>query len=198
MAIEIHPLSKSNFLDYERLTTLDKEKPCYCSWWHIKPRPMDQYDKEKKTEPKKFRDCVFAKVDSGFHVGVLAYENGKLVAWISVGPVNEFYWAFKRAAQLQEKAYNTAAIMCFNTAPEFRGVGKTPAVLRALSDYGKQLGWSGIESYPFDAAAIGKHGSTILWPGTHEEYLAADYTRLDKHWLSSDEYPRSIFYKEIV
>ena len=48
MAIEIEALTESNFSDYEYVTSLDKDKPCYCSWWHIKPESIEKYDEEKK------------------------------------------------------------------------------------------------------------------------------------------------------
>lgn len=68
MAIEIQKLCDDNFHDYELVTTLDKDKPCYFSWWHIKPTSMQAYDEEKKVNPTKFRECVRTKMNTGFHV----------------------------------------------------------------------------------------------------------------------------------
>lgn len=115
------------------------------------------------------------------------------MAWISVGPLPEFYWAWKRTADLGRSAGETAAIMCFNTFPDFRGKGRTAEVLRALTSYGKSLGWKNIEGYPFDESAIKAHGNAILWPGVADEFIAAGFTRVDSHWLSSDQAERSIF-----
>lgn len=197
MSIEIQQLSDDNFHDYEFVTTLDKEKPCYCSWWHIKPSSMQAYDEEKKTNPTKFRECVRTKLKTGFHVGVIAYENNKPMAWIAIGPIPEFYWAWKRVAMIGEKAGTTAAIMCFNTFPEFRGKGRTVEILQALENYGKSKGWDGIEGYPFDESAIAKHGSAILWPGLTQEFIGAGYARIRTHWLNSDQAERSIFYRAL-
>jgi len=197
VAIEIQQLSDGNFHDYEFVTTLDKTKPCYCSWWHIKPDSIQKYDEEKKANPTKFRECVRTKLKTGFHVGVLAYENGVPMAWIAVGPLPEFYWAWKRVASIGESAAHTAAIMCFNTFPEFRGRGRTPEVLDALATYGKKLGWQAIEGYPFDASAIQRHGVAVLWPGLTEEFEVAGYTKLEPHWLSSEEAARSIYVRSL-
>lgn len=197
MAIEIQQLSDDNFADYEFVTTLDKEKPCYCSWWHIKPTSMQAYDEEKKANPTKFRECVRAKLKTGFHVGVIAYEDKKPVAWVALGPLPEFYWAWKRVAALGEAAGSIAAIMCFNTFPEFRGKGKAPEVLRALGEYGKSKGWVGIEGYPFDESAVQKHGTAILWPGLTQEFLDAGYKRSGAHWLSGEQAERSIFFQSL-
>jgi hypothetical protein len=193
MAIVIRQLSDENFHDYEFVTTLDKEKPCYCSWWHIKPTSMEAYDEEKKKNPEKFLECVRTKLKTGFHVGVLAYEGQKPVAWIAVGPLPEFYWAWRRTAEIGTEAGKIAAIMCFNTFPDFRDQNRTAEVLNSLVDYGRSLGWKNIEGYPFDASAISKHGDAILWPGLVQEFIDAGYARIGAHWLSSDQAERSIF-----
>lgn len=198
MAIEIKQLSDQTFADYEMVTTLDKDKPCYCSWWHIKPTSMQEYDEEKKNNPTKFRECVRTKMNTGFHLGVIAYENNEPVAWIAVGPLPEFYWAWKRVATIGEKAGTTAAIVCFNTFPKFRGQGKTAEVLQALAEYGKKKGWTAIEGYPFDDSAVAKHGNVILWPGLTSEFIEAGYERIGPHWLSSDQAERSIFLQSLA
>ncbi|USN48510.1 MAG: hypothetical protein H6626_05305 [Pseudobdellovibrionaceae bacterium] len=197
MGIEIKRLDKNNFSDYETVTTLDKEKPCYCSWWHIKPESMEKYDEEKKKNPEKFRNCILSKVENGFHVGVIAYENDDPIAWISVGPIPQFFWAWKRILKLGEKAESTAGIMCFNTFPKHRGQNRTVEILKALSDYGRKLGWSGIEGYPFDKTALEKHGDAVLWPGLTEEFIDSGFERLEDHWLSTPEASRSIYYKSL-
>lgn len=195
MTIEIQKLSESNFADYVYVTTLDKEKPCYCSWWHLKPESIEKYDEEKRNNPQKFMDCIKSKLDTGFHVGVLAYENKEPVAWIAIGVLPEFYWAWKRVSSLGEKAQSIAGIMCFNTFPKFRGLQKTKDVLIALENYGRSLGWSAIEGYPFDDSARRAHGSAVLWPGLTEEFVEAGYRRLASHWLSNETAERSIFCK---
>lgn len=197
MTIELRQLSTSTFSDFEAATTLDKSKPCYCSWWHIKPQTEEAYDDEKRKGTNKFRDCMEAKMNTGFHMGVMAYENGEPIAWVAVGPLPEFYWAWKRVAALGASAEKTAAIMCFNTVPKHRGKQKTVPVLEALVDYGRQQGWTGIEAYPFDDVAIAKQGAAILWPGRPEEFLDAGYNRIDTHWLSQPGYERSVYLKNI-
>ena len=197
MAIEIAPLSEENFSDYEIVTTLDKDKPCYCSWWHIKPTSMQAYDEEKKSNPTKFRECVRTKMKTGFHVGVIAYESKVPVAWISVGPIPEFYWAWKRVAALGEAAPGVAGIMCFNTFPDFRGKGRTAEILAELAVYGKSKGWVSIEGYPFDESAVKEHGMAVLWPGLTEEFKQADFVRVDSHWLSGEKAMRSIYSRRL-
>ena len=193
--IRIERLNTKNFHDYEALTSLNKEKPCYCSWWHTNPESMEKYDQEKKENPNKFKNCVLNKVEHGFHVGVIAYENDTPIAWISVGPVNQFFWAWKRVIELKEKADKTAAIVCFNTAPSFRGKNKFAPIMEALIDYGKKQEWIAIEGYPFDESAIKKHGDAVLWPGLTLEFQKSGFKRVTDHWLSNENAERSIYIK---
>jgi len=195
--IRIEKLSEDNFHHYEFLTTLDKEKPCYCSWWHINPESMENYDQEKRDNPEKFRNCIYSKVQSGFHVGVIAFEDETPMAWISIGPVNQFFWAWKRTLDLQEKAEKTAAIMCFNTAPIFRGKNKFIPIMEALMEYGRKQNWLAIEGYPFDDSALKKHGDAVLWPGLTSEFLECGFNRIAPHWLSNDNAERSIYSKNL-
>ena len=66
-------------------------------------------------------------------------------------------------------------------------------VRQDLGDYGKQMGWSAIEGYPFSRAAIDKHGKGVAWAGFPEDFEAAGYSRRGEHWMSSTEVLRSIY-----
>ena len=147
--------------------------------------------------PQKFKNCILSKVQNGFHVGVLAYENKNPLAWISVGPLNQFYWAWKRIIQLGENAEKTAGIMCFNTFPNYRGQDRTSEILSSLSEYGLKLGWIGIEGYPFDESALEKHGSAVLWPGLNSEFIESGFEKVGEHWLSNPNAGRSIYLKRL-
>ena len=78
---------------------------------------------------------------------MLAYDADAPIAWISVGPVNEVYWAWKRAGALGPEASTTAGITCFSVVPERRGDGLQVELLSALAMYGRAAGWLVIEGY---------------------------------------------------
>lgn len=193
MKIELKTLSLDNFSDYEKLTSCESGGGCYCSFWHQKWASMADWEKCKKETPEINRSIVFEKVRSKFHVGVLAYDGENLVAWVSVGPLIDFYWTWRRAGVLQGDAKETAGIVCFTVAPEYRNRGVQKIVLEALKDYGRQQKWKAIEAYPFDKSAIEKHKSDVVWPGMEKGYVEAGFTRVGPHWLSSNEAERSIY-----
>lgn len=192
--IRIEQFTDHNISDYEKLTKLgDDGKLCYCSFWHAKWNSMAEYDKVKAENPDRLKACVVDRMRSQFHVGVIAYSGDKPCAWISVGPLIDFYWAWKRVAHIGEIAKTTAGIMCFTIAPEFRGQKLQRPILDALKAYGKEKGWTAIEAYPFAKEAIEKHGDALKWPGLVSGFQHAGYQKLQDHWLSSPDYQRYIY-----
>lgn len=189
--IIIKKLTEENTADYELLTKHgDDGKLCYCSFWHQKWTSMDEYHRVQKENPERLKNCVLDRVKSNFHVGVIAYLNNEPCAWVSVGPLIDFYWAWKRVGQLGDAAKTTAGILCFTVAPKFRGQNMQERVLVALKEYGVQNGWTAIEAYPFADAALEKHGPSLLWAGLRKNYERAGFEEAGEHWLSQPETKR--------
>ena len=158
---------------------------------------MDEWEKQKSETPERNKACVLEKIRGRFHLGVLAYRDKDLVAWISVGPLTDFYWTWKRVVQVGENAKTIAAIPCITRKTEFRNVVSEASLLTALKQYGKEQDWTAIEGYPFERETIDRHGSKFTWPGFPEDFMEAGFNRVDSHWLSSTEYPRSIYRVEL-
>ncbi len=193
MGLVLEKLTLSNFSDYDTLTSCQSEGGCYCSFWHQKWSSMSDWEKSKKETPQMNRSMVLEKVKSQFHVGVLAYDNSELVAWISVGPITDFYWTWRRIGQLGEVSKTTAGILCFAMPDSQKGKGRQKEILNALKDYGRKQGWTSIEGYPFDSSALEKHGDKVIWPGVVKGFIEAGYQKIAAHWLSQKEAERSIF-----
>ena len=197
MDIRIEQLSESNFKDFETLTSCEGIGGCYCAFWHQKITSMHEWETRQKENPMLNRQTVLDKVRTGYHVGVLAYCENELAAWISVGPLIDFYWTWKRVASLGEESKNTGGITCFTIAQKFRKKGLQAEILKELKAYGKETGWKAIEAYPFDSSAVEKHKEHVIWPGTTKGFLDAGFMRTGPHWLSSPEAERSIYKLEL-
>ena len=196
--IRIEKLTESNFSDYESLTRCQADGGCYCAFWHQKWTSMADWEKQQKEAPEKNRAIIFEKVRAHFHVGVLAYKENKLLAWVSVGPLTDFYWTWKRTIQVGESAKTIAGITCITLAPEFRGQGLQAELLLALSKYGTTQGWTAIEGYPFDVNAVKQHKQKVFWPGLTKGFERAGYKRIGPHWLNHPEWERSIYQFELI
>ncbi len=158
---------------------------------------MDDWEKCKKETPEVNRQIVLEKVRSGFHVGVLAYRNQELLAWLSVGPLTDYYWTWKRVVQVGEQAKSTAGITCFTMAPAFRGKGLQKEILNSLKEYGKKQGWIAIEGYPFDESALAVQKENAIWPGYFKGFESANFLREGAHWISGPGWERSIYRVEL-
>jgi hypothetical protein len=193
MHVALSRLTEANFADYEALTSCEGGGGCYCAFWHQRITSMDEWETRRKTNPALNRQVVLDRVLTGYHVGVLAHLDGALAAWVSVGPLPEFYWAWRRVAQLGEVARTTAGILCVTLAPGNRGRGVQTEVLRTLRGYAALQGWTSVEGYPFDPSAAAQHGRGVVWPGTTKGYEEAGFTRSGAHWLSAPSAERSIY-----
>lgn len=195
--MRLERLSQNNFKDFESLTNCDTHPACYCAFWHQKWASVSDWDERKKTNPEANKITILDRLKSGFHVGALAYRNEELVGWVSVAPVPEFYWAWRRLSKLGDSAKNIACITCVTVAPKLRSQGLQSEILKAVIDYSKTQGWSQVEGYPFDPSAFEKHGKALSWAGHVKGYADAGFQRIDSHWLSNPDYERSIYAKII-
>jgi hypothetical protein len=194
--LRIEKLTDKNFADYESLTSCEAGG-CYCAFWHGKWKSVEEWDARKKEKPLENRELIRMKVGFGFHVGVVVYEGNEAIAWVSVGPLPDTYWTWKRVAKLGTEASSIAGITCITVAKERRSQKMQPAILRALTAYGKEQGWTAIEGYPFEEEAYAKHGKAIAWPGNAEGFRNADFEKIEPHWLSQADYPRAIYRKSL-
>lgn len=194
--IRLEQLTETNFEAFAAFLNC-QDSGCYCSFWHQKWNSMAEWDQRKAEAPDLNKSCMLDKVRSRFHVGVLAYQGERSVAWISVGPLPDFYWAWRRVAQLGGEAKTVAGILCITRKTDVRDSLPESVLLKALQDYGRQMGWSVIEGYPFDRSALDQHGKAVAWAGFPEDFEAAGYHKIGEHWLSSKDAARSIYRLEI-
>jgi L-amino acid N-acyltransferase YncA len=193
MSLILRPIDESNLDDYATLTCDEGGGGCYCAFWHQRFASHAEWMERCRTDPDANRRTVIDRVRSGFHVGVLAYEGDRLAGWISVGPLTEFFWAWKRVAALGLDADAVAGIVCITAAKDQRGTAFQSRALEALKAYGRARAWRSIEGYPFDASAIAQHGDAVLWPGVTRGFESAGFERIGAHWLSSPKAERSIY-----
>lgn len=190
--IRLERLTEANFEVFSSFINA-QDSGCYCSFWHQKFTSMEEWDKRKSQEPNQNCSCMQEKLRAQFHLGVLAYQGDDLVAWISIGPLPEFFWAWRRVGQLGDPARTIAAIPCITRNPDFPDRVTEASLLEALRTYGKAQGWSAIERYPFDRETIDRLGDAVTWPGFPEDFVAAGFERIGAHWLNSPEVARSIY-----
>lgn len=190
--LHLETLTEANFEAFASMINCE-DAGCYCSFWHQKWSSMEEWDRRKAENPALNKACMLEKVRARFHLGTLVYRGPEVVAWVSVGPMPDFYWAWRRVAQVGDSARTVAVIPCITRKAGFRDEVSESSILLALREYGKAQGWTAIEGYPFDRETIDRLGEAVTWPGFPEDFERAGFARVGEHWLNSKEYPRSIY-----
>jgi GNAT superfamily N-acetyltransferase len=99
---------------------------------------------------KENRRAMKALVDRGIVPGLIGYEDGVPVAWVSLGP-REDYEKLRRSPIMRPVDNRPVwSIVCFFVDGEARGRGLSARMLRAAVDYARSRGARLVEAYPVD------------------------------------------------
>jgi GNAT superfamily N-acetyltransferase len=117
---------------------------CWCMWWRIKRSEFDKQTGEGN------RKALRRIVDSGTVPGILAYFNGKPIAWCSIAPREQFP-VLDRSPVLKRFDNNPVwSIVCFFISKAFRRKGLSRLLIKGAIEYAKNNGAMIIEAYPVD------------------------------------------------
>jgi GNAT superfamily N-acetyltransferase len=98
------------------------------------------------------KQALKALVDRGYIPGLIGYENGSPVGWISLGP-REDYGKLQRSPVMKPVDDKPVwSIVCFYVDPRARGRGVSEALLRGAVDFARSKGARLLEAYPVDKA----------------------------------------------
>jgi ribosomal protein S18 acetylase RimI-like enzyme len=96
------------------------------------------------------RRAMKALVDRGNVPGLIGYEDGVPVAWVSLGP-REDYPKLRRSPVMKPVDDRPVwSIMCFFVDRSVRGKGLAQRMLRAAVDHARSHGARLVEAYPVD------------------------------------------------
>jgi GNAT superfamily N-acetyltransferase len=145
--IEVHPLTPDRWRDFVDL--FERPGPrggrgiasngCWCMWWR---RHRDHAQNRRSMQ---------ALVRGGDEPGLLAYDGGVAVGWISVAPKQEL-GTLARSRRYGGDADNDRvwAIVCFYVHANARHRGVAAVLLRAALEYARERGARVVEAYPHD------------------------------------------------
>jgi GNAT superfamily N-acetyltransferase len=113
-------------------------------WWRIK---RSEFERQKGEANKQAMKAI---VETGEIPGLLAYAEGKPVAWCSVAP-REQYSVLGRSRILKPIDETPVwSVVCFFVEKGHRGKGLTLQLLHAAVEYVKQQGGRVVEGYPVE------------------------------------------------
>ena len=168
MTLVVERLEPGRWADLETLIGPNGVGGCWCMWWR-------QSAKEFETlggEPNK--RSLRALVDDGRPTGLLAYEDGTPVGWVSVAPRADF-GRLNRSPKLRPIDDEPVwSIVCFYVTPRKRGSGVAGALLDAAVASARAAGAAMVVAYPVDPGE-GRATSSGAYTGVLGMFLDAGF-----------------------
>jgi GNAT superfamily N-acetyltransferase len=142
MAFEAHPVTKERWPDLVELFDRPIVRTCFCMFYR-KTGTGTGVGPENRRAMK-------ALVNQATVPGLIGYENGVPVAWVSLGP-REDYAKLRRSPVMKPVDDRPVwSIVCFFVDKGARGRGLSERMLRAAVDYARSCGARLVEAYPVD------------------------------------------------
>jgi GNAT superfamily N-acetyltransferase len=146
MKLEVHPLTKDRWADLVELFNRPGAsivRGCWCMYYRktggsgIGPGETN-------------KQAMKSLVDSGYVPGLIGYEDGSPVGWISLGP-REDYAKLRRSPVMKPVDDKPVwSIVCFFVDRRARGRGVSEVLLKSAVDYARSNGATLLEAYPVD------------------------------------------------
>ncbi len=119
------------------------------------------------------RKAMKSLVDRGVVPGLIGYQDGSPVGWISLGP-REDYAKLKRSPVMKPVDDKPVwSIVCFFVDARSRGSGVSEALLEAGIDYARSRGAKLLEAYPVDKRE--RSNPDFMWFGAKRMYDRAGF-----------------------
>lgn len=167
--IKIYSLDSERWEDFELLFgPRGACGGCWCMSWRLKKSEFEF----GKGEPNKYsmKDIVY----KGKPAGVLAYIDGKPIAWCAVAP-REVYKRLESSRVLKPIDDKPVwSITCLFIDKAFRRKGISTEVIRGAVEYAKENGADIVEAYPvvpYDSSVP----DAFLWTGIPEAFIKAGF-----------------------
>jgi GNAT superfamily N-acetyltransferase len=147
MTFEVHPLTKDRWDDLVDL--FDRPggsivRGCWCMYY----RKSGGGSGVGPGGPN--RRAMKSLVDTGYVPGLIGYEDGNPVGWVSLSP-REDYAKLRRSPVMKPVDDKPVwSIVCFFVDKEWRGRGVSEALLKGAIDYARSRGATLLEAYPVD------------------------------------------------
>ena len=142
MAFEAHPVTKERWPDLVALFDRAIVRTCFCMFYR-KTGAGTGVGRDNQRAMKRL-------VDRGTVPGLIGYDNGVPVAWVSLGPREEYAKLRRSPVMKPVDDRPVWSIVCFFVDRQARGKGLSKRMLRAAVDYARSRGVRLVESYPVD------------------------------------------------
>ncbi len=169
--MEIHPLTPDRWSDLEQLFgPRGAYGGCWCMWNRLTNREFEAASGEDKRGM--LRAIVADRVP-----GLLAYEEGVPVGWVSLGPREEFGRIQRSPVTKAVDDVAVWSIVCFVIDRSHRGSGVGTALLQAAVEYARDCGAVAVEGYPVEPRRD-RMPDIYAWMGLASMFEAAGFVEI--------------------
>jgi GNAT superfamily N-acetyltransferase len=155
--LQFHPVTSDRWKDFEKLFGPNGAcAGCWCMWWRLSRTEFSQ--KHYAGNKRAIKKIIMADQEPG----ILAYANGKPIAWCALGP-RESYASLDRSNIFQRVDDSPVwSVTCFYVARGHRRQGLAGQLLKAAIQFARQRGAKIIEGYPIDSDGAKKNPVSIF------------------------------------
>lgn len=154
MNIEIRKLTREltpdylDFFDNRAFTDGNPNGPCYCTSPNQDEKEIQQMVSEFKENGVKetVRKYAVEMLNEGKIQGYLAFDGGVSIGWCNAADI-ESYIGFVPDFARENICGKTVSIVCFEIAPEYRGMGLASAFIDRVCADAKAKGYVAVEGY---------------------------------------------------
>jgi GNAT superfamily N-acetyltransferase len=194
--LDICPLTAERFPDLAALFEQGGDpKWCWCAYFRI--RGVDFSAGSGARHRRVLETATEETTREGRAPGLVAYRDGAVVGWVSVGPRGDYErLAHSRVlAPVDDKP--VWSIVCFVVGRQARGQGVARALLDAAIDYARDHGATTLEAYPIELTGGERPASDLVYKGTLSMFEAAGFSVVTRRNTTAATPPRPIVRRAI-
>ena len=137
-----------DFFDNRAFTDGNPNGPCYCTSPNQDEDEIKQMVSEFAASEVKetLRKYAVKMLDRNKIHGYLAYDGDISVGWCNAADMDS-YSGFVPGFARENTCGKTISIVCFEIAPEYRGIGIASAFINRICEDAKSNGYSAVEGY---------------------------------------------------
>ena len=175
LELDVRPLTQDRFDD---LAALFEEggDPKWCWCMYFRARGRDWTNSTAEQNRSELRELAG---HPGIAPGLVGYEADRAIAWISLGPREDYERLAYSKVLAPVDATPVWSIVCFVVSRRARGRGVARAMLEAGIAYARANGATMLEAYPADTGDQRRRPGDIYW-GTLSMFEGAGFEIVER------------------
>lgn len=177
MKLAMQPLTAARWNDLEQVfgaRGCSEARRCWCMYYRVTGRGPAAAPGQSQADAN--HDALAALADLDSPAGLLGYQDGEALGWVSLGPRSDYA---KLATSPVMKPVDDVAvwsIVCFVVPSAHRGQGVARALLRGAIAYARGRDVACLEAYPLDSDV--PSAAKADWFGSRRMFAEAGFSEI--------------------